>query len=152
MIETTIVIDKKLKEKLKLISQETGESMTSIINNMMKKIRNEHQSCWKFGKAVGYQGKKPKDQWSRLHLTLHSRDYEYFLDMRKLFKCSVSLLVAIGIDRYLDSYAENLEASKSMTDNCPYQHYVITLEYVDNVTCWKIYWGLPESMLTPATC
>lgn len=70
-----------------------------------------------------------------------------FIDLRKVCKRSVSLLVDIAIESYLSEVIEGFTGKdKCGMDNYPYHHYVIIGETIENVVCWRIYWGFPENL------
>src|SRR4030042_1185225 len=53
------------------------------------------------GRLVQYQARRRPDEWKTTHVRWRGDDYEYFQDMRKLLKMSVSLLLARGVKKYL---------------------------------------------------
>ena len=67
--------------------------------------------------------------------------------MRRLFKKSVSLIVSYGVDLYLEEViSELLGENVEYTDNYLYRNYILVKEVIDNVLCWKSYWGLPHDL------
>ena len=98
--------------------------------------------------SVRYQDHNPNCKWTNLHIFILIRDYEYILDMRKLCKRSVSLLVSIAVVDYLEEVLHDLNLEREgikSNDNYQFLHYIIIKELINNVICWKIYWGLPEN-------
>jgi hypothetical protein len=66
---------------------------------------------------------------------------EYFLDLRKLMKMSVSLILAYAVEKFLDTIM-----SRNNTDNNRYRNYLIIREIIDNITRWTFIWGFPPNI------
>nr|HQH99586.1 hypothetical protein [Spirochaetota bacterium] len=141
----TQVIKKDLMQKLTKASVATGESMGSIVSVLLRKyaIDNERRSMqWS---RVRYQGRNNGQAWHRLHLVLNPDEYEFFLDMRKVFIKSVSSCVGEAIIRYLD---EMIYKIKNNADNYRYKNYSFCRVKLDGVICWILSWGVPRKPLT----
>ena len=95
----------------------------------------------RIGKMVQYQKRRNQDEWYTFHLQVREDDYEYFLDLRKLLKMSVSLILAYAVEKYLDKLTK-----KNSTDNNRYRNYVVIKDVVDNIICWKFIWGFPPNI------
>ena len=67
---------------------------------------------------------------------------EYFQDLRKLLKMSVSLLLALAVKKFLDDPTVTID-----TDNYLFKSYLIVKEIVDSITCWRLYWGYPPGIM-----
>ena len=74
------------------------------------------------------------------HLVVREDDYEYLLDLRKFLKMSVSLIIAYAVKKFLGKNKNNI------TDNNRYKNYVLVKEMVDNIICWRLFWGYPPSI------
>ena len=68
-------------------------------------------------------------------------EYEYFLDLRKLLKKSISAIVAYAVKKYFKGIIKS-----NITDNYPFKNYVIIKETINNVITWRLFWGYPEKM------
>jgi hypothetical protein len=147
LVQTTINIDKSVKLVLGRAAWTSGLSRSSMIMILLRKTMMEHKKHLCHWNPVRYQARSMKQVWCRVHVTLSSRDYEYMLDLRKFCKMSVSLLVALAVELYLDSVlAEYMGRKPNITDNYPFQHYILIQEESDSVICWKIYWGCPRDL------
>ena len=71
-------------------------------------------------RRIVYQKKKEGNVWLKKHIWLEPKFYEKCLDLRKFHKCSVSLILAIAIDLYLDEIDNN-------TDNYEYYYKFIII-------------------------
>ena len=95
----------------------------------------------RMGKMVQYQNRRNPDAWHTFHLQVREDDYEYFLDLRKLLKMSVSLILAYAVEKFLDKLLKN-----NNTDNNRYCNYVIVKDVIDDIICWKFIWGFPPNL------
>ncbi|OHD63030.1 MAG: hypothetical protein A2176_09420 [Spirochaetes bacterium RBG_13_51_14] len=71
-------------------------------------------------------------------------EYEFFLDLRKVFKQSVSRLVAYAIDKYLDEITQKIRKG---SDNYRFKNYAISRIIIEGVICWVLYWGVPRKLI-----
>ncbi len=143
-IETTILIKTDLLEKLTKASVVTGESRGSIVSALLRRYAIDNERCSVQWSRVRYQGRNEGQAWHRLHLVLNPDEYEFFLDLRKVFKKSVSSCVTEAIVGYLD---EMLYKIKNNTDNYRYKNYSFCRVILDGVICWILSWGVPRKPL-----
>ena len=148
IIETTIYIKKGILEKLSQASEKTGKSRTFIVVQLLKRIMGDSYRLTKSFSAVKYQERDLSKVWHRLHIQLNEYEYEYSLDMRKLYKMSVSLLVSYAASKYLDEIINKLldTTMREITDNYHYKNYILIQEVIDSTICWRIYWGIPSNL------
>ncbi len=139
MIQTTINIHKTTLEKITHASLHSGVSRNQLIIRLLKKEMNIVQNNFKHGKRIQYQGRDGAKNWHTFHLQLRPDDYEYFLDLRKLFKMSISRILAIAVAKYLQ------DIKNKITDNYQYRNYIIIKDIIDDVICWKLLWGFPKT-------
>ena len=144
-IETTVNLADDTGRRLDRAAERLGVSRSVVIVALMNRVMNEHGSlvsCWC---RVKYQRRGAAGNRRRLHVTLAARDYEFFLDSRKLFKRSVSLLLAWAVDNFLDELLEPDESGSivGVTDNYQFHSYLLMQETVPGAICWRIYWNIP---------
>jgi hypothetical protein len=144
-IETTVHLTEDAARRLDGVAERLGVSRSSVMVSLMNRVMVEHRSlvsCWC---RVKYQRKGVAGIWRRCHVTLEARDYEFFLDSRKLFKRSVSLLLAWAVDNFLDELLEPDESGNivAVTDNYRFHSYLLMQETVPGAICWRIYWNIP---------
>ena len=144
LIETTIYVHKRILEILNKRAEITGKSRTFIIKLLMQRVMSDNQKMIKSYSRIKYQARDAKENWHRLHVGMNEYEYEYYLDMRKFYKMSVSFILAYAVMRYLDEVIKELAERKSSTDNYPFRNYILTKEIIDEVICWQIYWGIPQ--------
>jgi hypothetical protein len=145
-IETTMYVHINLMQKLNNGANATGRCITSIIKLLMQRVMEDNQKLLKSCSRVKYQERDVKENWHRLHLVLNEYEYEYYLDMRKFFKMSVSFILAYAVRRYLDEILCELHNGNKNTDNYCYKNYIFVKNVIGKVICWKIYWGVPPKL------
>jgi hypothetical protein len=67
--------------------------------------------------------------------------YEYWLDLRKLLKMSVSLILAYAVKRF-----PGKPMNINSTDNYLCKYYIIMKEVIDSVIVWKFICGFPPNL------
>ncbi|MBN2160926.1 MAG: hypothetical protein JW807_16165 [Spirochaetes bacterium] len=140
-METTLNIDIAVLSEITAAAQARGISRSVMIINLIKEIMNEIPDLSRLGRMVQYQERKGKDNWHTFHLYLREDDYEYFLDLRKLFKMSVSLILAFAVKKFLK---RQIEANN--TDNYTFKNYIVIREHIDGVISWRFLWGWPRNL------
>ncbi len=147
MIETTTYLDMECIGLLAGMADEAGVSRSKLVILLLKRVMKDHTALVCYDRAVRYQARKPVGARKRFHITVDLREYEFFIDMRKLFKLSVSFLITFAVRAHLDELVTKMADDKydEYSDNYPYHHYLIIPEKVDSAICWKIYWGIPEN-------
>lgn len=139
-MKTTLNIDVEILKKIKLSAASRGISVSKLIIILLKMMMNDIVNPGELGRLVRYQERKEPGDWHTFHIHFRIDDYEYFLDLKKLRKMSVSCLLAYAVKRYLHKLT-NLEG-----DNYRQQNYMIMKDLVDNIICWKFFWGFPQNI------
>ncbi len=148
IIRTTVTIAPGAKERIEEAMDATGRSFSVLVTACMQRLMVEHHRIVMLDGRTRYRerGVAPKT-WVRHHIGILSRDYEFFFDMRKVCKFSVSLLIDMAIEAYLNDVVQAITGDKGRAeDNYPYQQYIIIGEVDDGVVCWRIYWGFPKKL------
>ncbi len=143
-IQTTINIKNYYLKLLDNAALVTGQSRRFIISSLMLRISMDHDALVKTWEQIEYQKKGNSSDYHRLHIGLKPAEYELFLDLRKFFKQSVSLLLTHAIDEYLD---EMIKAYNNSTDNYPVVNYILKRIIIDNVVSWILSWGVTRKLL-----
>ena len=137
-IKTTLNLDKNVLNKITEASIYLGISRTKIIVMLLKKVMKKDSYKASIQRGIRYQECNYKENWHIFHITLNNNEYEYFLDLRKLLKMSLSYIVAYAVKKYLKS----LFSDKSR-DNYMFSNYVLAKENADGIIYWKLFWGMP---------
>ena len=140
-METTLNIHAHILEKISLAARSRGMSRSEMIILLIKKAMDDIPDPARIGRMVRYQRRSMPTEWCTFHVQLRMDDYEFFLDLRKLLKMSVSLIITYAIKKYV-------KKSKAIiyTDNNRYKNYAIIKERVDNIICWRLFWGYPPGI------
>jgi hypothetical protein len=144
-IETTININPYVLGMISRAVLITGQPRNQIISNLLGRLAYDHVKMVATWSRVRYQNRNTGGKWSHLHLSLRPDEYEYFLDLRKIFKFSVSFLVSYAVEKYLDEILDNLCKGD---DNYRYKNYMLTRVIVDGVISWILSWGIPRTIIT----
>jgi len=94
------------------------------------------------GKQIQYQEKCSPDEWHTFHVRFRPDEYEYFLDLKKILKFSVSGILAIAVNKYLPAITKT-----DICDNYQFQNYIIGRETIDGVICWRLAWGFTPKLV-----
>jgi len=149
-IETTLYIKRYHLKSLTAASCVTGRSKGMIISSLMLRLSKKHDIPSRMWTRVQYQKRENNADYHRLHVSLKPGEYEMFLDLRKVYKKSVSFLVAHAIDEYLDEIVSNIHQDP---DNYPVFNYAMNRMIIDNVVNWILSWGVTAALLShPVYC
>jgi len=99
--QTSFNMNIKMYSKVAKAAHRTGKTMSELIIEMMYRYAKDHKGTSIAKGTVKYQSADKKENWTIFRIALDEDDYELFTDMRKVFKCSVSFLVALAIKKYL---------------------------------------------------
>ncbi|MBP7583720.1 MAG: hypothetical protein KBA61_06785 [Spirochaetes bacterium] len=137
--DTTVVMRGGIQAALERGIRISGRSRTALVVMAMKRMMGKRGGLARAFRCIEYQERGCA--WRRVHVRVYARDLEFFSDMRLVFKRSVSLLIAMAIERHLDEILRD-----DCADNYPFPSRVLYEEIVNSVVCWKIYWGIPPNL------
>ena len=140
-METTLNIRHDLLQQIARVAQSEGVSRSEIIMFLIKKTTADMSSPEGFGSLVRYQSRQKSGNWRVFHVQVREDMYEYWLDLRKLLKSSVSLILARAVVKYLGKPLE-----KNGTDNYRCTNYVLMKTVFRDVIVWKLIWGYPPDL------
>lgn len=146
MIETTAYIDDEIRRKLDMAARTRSVSRSALVVSLMRRVMKEHGKKARLGRTVQYQ--ETSENRRCAHVSLSERDYECFIDMRRFFKRSVSLLISYAVIRFLDELFEEIdfENTKYYTDNNLFNNYLLSCTWTESYVCWIISWGIPDTI------
>lgn len=141
---TTVNIRGSLKRRVIMASHRSGHTCSEIVTAALKQVMKEVENNVKIGTTVKYQARRDPSEWETLHVQWLPEDYEYFTDLRKFRKMSVSYLVSYAIEKYLKQIMNLIS-----TDNYPqtFSGYICIKEIIDNIPSWRLIWGRPPSII-----
>ncbi|MFC1669344.1 hypothetical protein ACFL20_03070 [Spirochaetota bacterium] len=140
-INTTINIHKNTLKKITETANFTDNCKTEIIIFLLKKIMDDDKIQTQKNQSVKYQNCDEINCWHKFHISFNVNEYEYFLDLRKICKMSVSYLLAYAVDKYLD-----LILNGGITDNYLYKNYILSKNSSNGVIFWQYFWGIPSNL------
>ncbi|MDA3899653.1 MAG: hypothetical protein PF637_03930 [Spirochaetes bacterium] len=99
MIDTTVNIRFDLFEKLCELAEKNGVKPGEYAIDLLHKlVSSKIYQDFSDKKTVAYQKTVKNMKWKKLHIYPEQFLYETLLDSRKMFKCSVSYLLAFAIE------------------------------------------------------
>ena len=146
MVETTININFDILGIIDLLARKWGESRTKVIIYLLKRVMFKHTKQVNINSSVKYQEKDSEGGWHKFHIQLKNDEYEYFIDLRKLLKKSVSAILAYAAKKYIEDVMR-----EGFTDNYPFMNYVVAKEVIGDIICWRFCWGISESVAESLT-
>jgi hypothetical protein len=147
-METTLNINVDVLRTITFQACARDVSRSEMIIFLLKKTMDDVSNPGRFGSLVRYQRRVRSEDWHAFHIKFRVDDYEYMLDLRRLLKMSLSLILANAVERYLQKSRKTLQTywKKYKTDKNRYLNYVIIGEIISNVKCWKFMWGFPPNI------
>jgi hypothetical protein len=80
-------------------------------------------------------------EWHPFCICFKPDEYEFYTDLRKLCKLSVSYLVAIAAQEYMcELLGKN---DKSIFNYIGFRNCALSTRQVEGIICWQYYWGKP---------
>ena len=143
-IITTINIRSDLLKKI-LQKKETGNvSLNKIVSKLLRKALSWPKNKLKTFIRIKYQDKIEDDElyYHKLHISLYEELYEKCLDMRKLYKLSVSFILAKCIEFYLHKLSTT---EIENTDNY-HSNYLIFTKEEDGIYSFTVLWEISEKI------
>jgi len=144
IVKTTIHINSTIKGKLIRAAVKTPFTESEIITKVMKSMMNKMKPLSKYSRPVEYQKLPEGAMWERVHVRWLLRDYDYFNDMRKLCRKSVSYLVSLAISEYIDELLKD-----ENIDNYQFTSYILITREKDDIISWEVYWDFPQTLNLP---
>ncbi|MCP4129749.1 MAG: hypothetical protein GY754_01915 [bacterium] len=144
-VNTTINMNIELLDRVEAASQQLNMSRSKIIVLLLNRVMLKKEIPLEVFKQIKYQPRNLASNWKQVHAYPEVEVYEAWIDMRKIFKRSVSLVLAIAIEEFLDQLVVDLSAAEDPggLDNYP-PAYTFLARESSGIQKFVIYWGLPE--------
>ncbi|MCX8124396.1 MAG: hypothetical protein N3F66_09550 [Spirochaetes bacterium] len=153
-IETTTCISYKHLEICKLHAKKHGMSLRTFLSSLISFAAQHKKIHVRYFKQVKYRAKSGGD-WSRLHLVLYDDEYEFFMDVKKLWKMSLALVIEFCLDNVLYEFLQFLTKAEEdddyYTDNYRYKGYTFETGIEEEIFFYKLYWGPHPELLKKAS-
>ncbi len=137
MIKSSVNINIGKLSLLENFSEANELSVNEVVALLLRKILEDGKYSTRKFRAVKYQEIDPDKNWETLTVYFEDVDYEFFTDMRKFFKESVSLLLSKAIDLFLDTI---LSEVKEILLNYANSDWDIRRDDIETGVIWTIYW------------
>ncbi len=150
MIKTTYMMTKEILMMLKDAEKRTGWSMVDLIIAVMRSAMRHHAKYEREHGRIAYQKRLDNEGMPipkvRVKVKFLEREYDYFNDMRRFFRRSISHVIAIAVLEYLPELVERIEsgAYDDEVDSYPYKNCAIYDKCIEEATVFHIWWGLPS--------
>lgn len=141
-IDTTITITEKNFLKLQSACESTGKSVNSLARKLLKKMMKRHERYARLNLRIKYQ--KRYQGIKTMHLYLHEKEYEFNLDMRRIYKMSVSLILSQAIDKFLHQILKIFTHSLRDDFACNTLNHSLIIKSYSNSTLFSIIWQKNE--------
>ncbi|HPP49710.1 MAG TPA: hypothetical protein PLO73_07030 [Spirochaetota bacterium] len=143
--ETTTCITKVHRELLTYYAEIFNISVTDLITSLIHYAALCNKRNPKTFKGIQYR-KRYKDEWKRIHLYVRYQEYEFLLDMKKMWKMSVALLIEYCIENVLEEFVKRL-LQEDDTYSYRFTNYTFKFEKIYGFQSYQIIWGLPPEIM-----
>ena len=140
MIKSSVNINIGKLSLLENFSEANELSVNKVVALLLRKILEDGKYSARKFRAVKYQDVDPDKNWDTLTVYFEDVDYEFFTDMRKFFKESVSLILSKAIDLFLDTILSEVE---EILLNYANSDWDIRRDDVETEVIWSVYWIKP---------
>jgi len=145
--ETTLYIRNELLQKLDYAAETMNISRSVLVSILLMRYMKANQAGNAVFTRLKYQARDSESAYTTRSLCLRKDVYEMWCDVRKAFKLSASLLIALAIELYLDE----LLKGDGLPDNYVGM-YATNTTYHANACVIQIIWGkLEEKTLEKLT-
>ncbi|MCX7677748.1 MAG: hypothetical protein N2316_00875 [Spirochaetes bacterium] len=152
-IDTTYVMRTDVIEFLLNAQEKTCVCKEVLIIRAIQHMLKNHKKYLSNEGRIKYQDRINKQTGlpiskKRVKVRFLQKEYNYFQDMRKFFGRSISLIIAIAVFEYLENVVKMILRNKlnPFEDNYPYHGYAWVEKRIENITYFKIWWGIPENL------
>ncbi len=143
-IETTTCISYEHLAICRSFAKKHGMSLRTFLSSLIGYAAQSKNANVKYFKQVKYRPKGNGD-WKRLHLVLYDDEYEFFMDVKKLWKMSLAMVIAYCLDNVLNEFLKFLAKAEEdedyYTDNYRYKGYAFEIGVEEEIFFCKLYWG-----------
>jgi hypothetical protein len=142
-IKTTINIRKDILRQINLASKIIKKSRKNIILILLKKYTDQIPDAVMFS-PVKYQKREDPSSWDIFHLNFRGDEYEYCCDLRKIYKKSLSLIIAEAIRELLDLLITGINRKIfNNIDSYLFKNYLFSIRNKNGIIYYTCFWGFP---------
>jgi hypothetical protein len=140
MLRTTINVHLSILSKISAASNRLNISRRELVVRLLMRIMRDigrHQGDFTL---VKYQPRDPGRRWKCFPVVFQKHQNEFFTDLKRFSRFSVSHLVAIAVREYLP---ELLAEETDERYNYTCCEWALGQRMVEGAFCWEIFWGKP---------
>ncbi len=153
-IDTTYVMCEDVIMLLAEAEEKTKRPQEELLVIAMRMMLKDSDTYFRMDGRIEYQKREDKETGEkikkhRVKMRLTCREYDYYQDMRKLFRRSISLVMAIAVRTYLAIIVEAIVNKTEWTvlaDTYPFENYAISINRICYAPTFRIWWGLPANL------
>jgi len=144
-IRTTVNLDLETATLLKQEAEKMKMTHSAFIVRISQMLMKRAKSLHRAEGTVRYQKRNASAGWNTVHVQFEQNEYSSFIDMRNLFKSSVSRLIALVFQDYLISKRKMTHNDFLMkfSDKKQYTGHKVEYNNFKTFILWKIYWLSP---------
>jgi len=121
-----------------------GIAQRDVIIELLKRLMRDVNRRLGGFTGVRYQPALKEGEWYPFCIRFKKEEYEFYTDLRKICKLTVSYLVAIAVQEYM---LEILGSNRKRVINYIFpRDCALSIRVVDQVRCWQFYWGKPPPL------
>ncbi len=127
-----------------LIGLSRNALMCTLLDYAVEKEKDNHP----INSTVTYQPHLPEDHWETISIRFKSGQYERNTDFRKIFKISVSYVLALAVRYYLKEIihmSSKTPVKKIVNFFSPSFHFIDSI-IINNTRLWQLCWDEKESI------
>lgn len=130
--------------KLDHASVRTGRTRRDIVSALMNYIAKTGQFKVSVSGSVRYQKRIDDCRWNCFHIRLEQDEYDFFYDLKKVMKMSVSFVISWAIENFLDKFLIKVTIGN---DNYRYMNYAMYNVIIGDVFHIILCWGIPPRLI-----
>jgi len=115
-MDTTLNIDGLLAEKIEKAAVDLSVSYSAVVRSIIRRMLRRRPARIVLFRRVRNQRVRPDGSWRRIHVIVPDDVYEQCMDMRKIWKRSVSAVFAAAVEDFLPQIVQGM-LSKKEDDN-----------------------------------
>lgn len=146
-IRTSLHLDSITAQKINQEAARKGFSRTQFIIFLVHQIMPRYKKHAFTLRTTRYQKRTNDTEWKVVHIQPDMMNYCFLIEMRCLYKFSMSALVARAFNEYLNKQimtSINTKKPRYMDNYC-YNGRLIMSKSTNTFICWKLYWNIPTS-------
>ncbi len=141
-IDTTINVKCVVMDRIDATAKKFSISRSKLVSLLLKRMMEGKNTDKNRFSRVKYQKRDKKSAWRRPHIMLEPDLYEKSIDMRKLYKMSVSHIIAVAYKKYFDAVVQELKNGKNTDKNR--RNYICIGKKLGNIFSYTIFWDYPQ--------